>query len=95
MTNANQPSPPAGSVDQIDPDDTASMAKWSEKLKVTQEQLRAAVAAVGKRASDVELHMKGSRSITNEKRVEDAGQSPIHSEPPPPEDPDLSLIQRT
>jgi hypothetical protein len=31
------------------------------------------VAAVGKSASDVELHLKGSRSTTNTERVDDAG----------------------
>ncbi len=50
-------------------DDVRSLEKWSKELNVTEAQLREAVAAVGDRASDVELHLKGSRSSTNEDTV--------------------------
>ena len=38
----------------------------------THEMLREAVGAVGDNASDVEMHLKGVRSTTNDDRVEKA-----------------------
>ncbi len=38
---------------------------WAKKLDATPEQIKEAVAAVGDRAADVEMHLKGSRSTTN------------------------------
>jgi hypothetical protein len=38
---------------------------WSKKFDVTPEQLKEAVKAVGDRAADVEMHLKGSRASTN------------------------------
>lgn len=43
------------------------------ELDCTEDQLREAVRAVGSRASDVELHLKGARSSTNADRVHEAG----------------------
>jgi uncharacterized protein DUF3606 len=63
----------ATAPDRIDPQSDASLAEWSRKLDVTQAQLQEAVAAVGDRAADVELHLKGTRSTTNTERVEEAG----------------------
>ena len=45
---------------------------WSKKLDATPDQLREAVAAVGDLASEVELHLKGSRSSINSERVHNA-----------------------
>jgi hypothetical protein len=45
---------------------------WSKKFDCTPEQLKEAVAAVGDRAADVEMHLKGSRSSSNSERVHDA-----------------------
>ena len=56
---------------RIDLNDAASVAEWSRKLDVTAEQLDEAVGAVGDGASDVEAHLKGSRSTTNAEHVAD------------------------
>lgn len=61
--------------DFIDADEQASMQAWADKLSVTQEQLHEAIQSVGARASDVELHLKGTRSITNADRVDQASAS--------------------
>lgn len=45
---------------------------WSKKFDCTPEQLKEAVGAVGDRASDVEMHLKGSRSSSNSERVHNA-----------------------
>ena len=65
--------PNATSPDVIDLHSDASMQEWSKKLAVTDAQLKEAVAAVGDRATDVEMHLKGSRSTTNVERVDEAG----------------------
>ena len=46
---------------------------WSKKFDVTPEQLKEAVKAVGDRADDVELHLKGSRATTQAEQTKDAG----------------------
>jgi hypothetical protein len=56
----------------IDANDPGSLDIWKAKLLVTDEQLRQAIQSVGARATDVELHLKGTRSITNADRVDDA-----------------------
>ncbi len=38
---------------------------WAKKLDATAEQIRDAVKAVGDRAADVEMHLKGSHATTN------------------------------
>ena len=59
--------------DRIDVNDDAALAHWSTKLSATAIQLRDAVAQVGDKASDVEMHLKGTRSTTNDDRVEELG----------------------
>jgi len=71
MTN-DTASGPTDSPDRIDVQNESSLKEWSGKFGVTNEQLKEAVAAVGDLASDVELHLKGSRSTTNTERVDDA-----------------------
>ena len=71
MTNDTQ-SAPINSTDRIDVQNESSLKEWSGKFGVSNEQLKEAVAAVGDLASDVELHLKGSRSTTNTERVDDA-----------------------
>jgi hypothetical protein len=56
--------------DRIDLNDKAKCEQWVRKLNITQEQLREAVGAVGDNASDVEMHLKGSRATTNDEKVE-------------------------
>ena len=54
---------------RINLNDKATTAQWLKKLDVTEEQLREAVAAVGDKATNVEMHLKGARSTTNADRV--------------------------
>lgn len=58
--------------DRIDLNDKARCEQWVRKLNITHEQLREAVGAVGDNASDVEMHLKGSRATTNDEKVETA-----------------------
>lgn len=65
--------PNATGADRIDTGSDESVRIWAERLDTTAEQIKDAVAQVGDRASDVELHLKGTRSTTNDDRVESAG----------------------
>ena len=47
--------------------------RWAEEFDATPEQIEEAIAAVGPRQADIELHLKGSRSSSNSDRVHDAG----------------------
>lgn len=72
-TNTDPLIAPAGTdPDRIDLRSEAGLREWTRRLDVTEAQLREAVDAVGDRATDVELHLKGSRSTTNQARVADA-----------------------
>ncbi|HMN79961.1 MAG TPA: DUF3606 domain-containing protein [Burkholderiaceae bacterium] len=51
--------------DRIDLNDQDDVRRWAKRLDATEEQIRDAVDTVGDRASEVELHLKGSRSTTN------------------------------
>ena len=53
------------SEDRVDLSSPESVDRWKRELDVTGGQLEAAVRAVGHRAADVELYLKGSRSSTN------------------------------
>ena len=67
-------SPQAGvQPDRIDLDDAQAAAAWAKRLDATPEQLREAVRAVGNKAADVEMHLKGTRSTTNSDRVRELG----------------------
>lgn len=57
---------------RIDLQNAAELTIWSKKLDATPDQLKEAVGAVGDLASDVEMHLKGSRSSSNSDRVHDA-----------------------
>lgn len=59
--------------DRIDTRDSAALAEWAKKLDVSEQQLQDAVAAVGDKAADVEMHLKGTRSTTNADRVDELG----------------------
>ncbi|WP_353367897.1 DUF3606 domain-containing protein [Acidovorax sp. FG27] len=70
----NQPhAPNAVAADSIPLSDTAAVSQWASKLDVTEQQIKDAVAEVGDKASDVEMHLKGTRSTTNDDRIEQAG----------------------
>jgi hypothetical protein len=62
---------PGTQPDRIDLHEAQDTAAWTRKLDVTLEQLQEAVDAVGDVASDVEMHLKGSRSTTNADRVDE------------------------
>ena len=47
--------------------------RLADELDATPEQIEEALAAVGPRPADIEMHLKGSRSTTNSDRVRDAG----------------------
>jgi hypothetical protein len=64
---------PGVQPDRIDIHDPQACAHWARKLDATEEQLREAVQAVGDRAADVEMHLKGARSTTNSDRVRELG----------------------
>ena len=47
--------------------------RMAEEFDATPEQIEEAIAAVGPRPGDIEMHLKGSRSSSNSDRVHDAG----------------------
>ncbi|KTT14986.1 DUF3606 domain-containing protein [Pseudacidovorax intermedius] len=63
----------ASGVDRIDVKSDEALAQWGKKLDVTAAQLKEAVAAVGDKAPDVEMHLKGTRASTNDDQIEKAG----------------------
>jgi hypothetical protein len=65
-------SPPRDDGARIDPGREQDLERWARELDASKEQIKEAVRAVGPRASDVEEHLKGSRSTTNSERVHDA-----------------------
>lgn len=66
-------SQPGVQPDRIDVDDPEALARWAKKLDASPEQLREAIRAVGDRAADVEVHLKGVHSTTNADRVQELG----------------------
>ena len=66
---------PSVEPDRIDMNDPEARAQWAKKLDTTEQQLRDAVDAVGDRAADVEMHLKGSHSTTNADRMSELGDS--------------------
>ena len=66
-------SQPGVQPDRIDVQDEQELARWARKLDATPEQLREAVQAVGDKAADVEMHLKGARASTNSDRVKELG----------------------
>jgi Protein of unknown function (DUF3606) len=63
--------PPGIEPDRIDINDPSACEHWAKKLDTTKMQLQDAVAAVGSMATDVEMHLKGTRSTTNDDRIEE------------------------
>ena len=61
--------------DRIDVNNEIACAQWARKLDTTTSQLHDAIAAVGDKAADVEMHLKGSHSTTNTDRVQELGGS--------------------
>lgn len=72
MSNQETTIAPVGTdPDRIDLQSDTSIAEWAKRLDVTEMQLKDAVAAAGDRATDVEMHLKGTRSTTNAERVDE------------------------
>ena len=67
------PNAPGIEPDRIDPQDEQALERWAKRLDATPEQLREAVQAVGDKAADVEMHLKGARSSSNSDRVKELG----------------------
>ena len=68
----NNPSSSAGiTPDRINPHSSADVAEWAKKLDATESQVIDAIATVGELATDVEMHLKGTRSTTNSERVDE------------------------
>lgn len=59
--------------DRVAINDPAALAEWAKKLDTTEDQLRDAIAKVGDKATDIEMHLKGARSTTNSDRVRELG----------------------
>lgn len=60
--------------ERIDSASDADVERWARTLDASPQQIRDAVQAVGDRADDVELYLKGSRSTTNTERVDEEDQ---------------------
>ena len=73
MTDSPSNLPAGIEPDRIDINDEGACQHWATKLDTTASQLRDAVAEVGDRATDVEAHLKGSRSTSNSDRVQELG----------------------
>jgi hypothetical protein len=54
--------------DRIDVNQEYELRDWAKKFNASPDQIRQAVKAVGDRASDVEMHLKGSRASSNASR---------------------------
>ena len=57
---------------RIDVTQDYELRDWAKKFDATPDQVKEAVQAVGDRADDVEMHLKGSRSTTNSERTSEA-----------------------
>lgn len=51
--------------ERIDVNEDYELRSWAKKFDTTPEQIKAAVQAVGDRAADVEMHLKGTHATTN------------------------------
>lgn len=65
-----------GNDTRIDVQREQDLQQWAKKLDASEAQIKEAVQAVGNQASDVEEHLKGSRSTTNSERTREVLKSP-------------------
>ena len=54
--------------DRINVNQDYELRDWAKKFNASPDQIKEAVQAVGDRADDVEMHLKGSRSSSNASR---------------------------
>ena len=66
----SSPTSGAAPTDALGADERRALAA---ELDATEQQIDEAVAAVGPSRSDIELHLKGTRSSTTADKVKDAG----------------------
>lgn len=57
--------------DRINPHSSAEVTRWAKKLDASERQIIDAIANVGDLATEVEMHLKGTRSTTNSERVDE------------------------
>ncbi|WP_162585510.1 DUF3606 domain-containing protein [Variovorax sp. RA8] len=57
-------------AESIDVSSSSAVEDLAKRFDATPQQIRDAVKAVGSRVADVELHLKGTRSSSNEQRVD-------------------------
>lgn len=58
MADSDMPSKPWARASTIDPDDAEAVRVWAEKLGVTEDQVLAAIRAVGSSAGAVQLFLR-------------------------------------
>jgi hypothetical protein len=51
--------------DRINVNEDYELRNWAKKFNASPDQIREAVKAVGDRADEVEMHLKGSRASSN------------------------------
>jgi hypothetical protein len=61
---------PTGTAGRPSPE---QIRQWADEFDATPEQIEEAIAAVGPKQADIEMHLKGSRSTTNSDRMREAG----------------------
>lgn len=71
MNDTNSARGAAGETD-IDENDPVSVEHWARTLDATPMQIREALAQVGAKAADVEMHLKGTHATTNAERAKRA-----------------------
>jgi hypothetical protein len=60
--------------ERIDVREERAVQDWAKKFDASPQQIRDAVQAVGDRADDVELYLKGSRATVSSDRVNREGE---------------------
>lgn len=68
----NRPADDTSRAERINVSEDQALHSWAKKLDASPEQIKEAVRAVGDCATDVEAHLKGSRSTTNSDRTHEA-----------------------
>lgn len=63
----------AAAPNRIDIDDEQALRAWATKFDASPDQIKDAVQAVGARADEVELHLKGTRASSNASREAASG----------------------
>ncbi|OUL98681.1 DUF3606 domain-containing protein [Variovorax sp. JS1663] len=62
--------------ESIDLGSPGAVEELAKRFDGTPQQIRDAAKTVGSRIADIEMHLKGTRSASNEQRMEDQPPSP-------------------